>query len=100
MRDTLLAVAVVAIAVFVIMRIRVLEEKLGLLRRSMDRHLGEQDIEHMVKVIRENTADALEDRLLLLEAQAKQHAARLNGTVEVIRPDSQVGTSTLQEELE
>ena len=87
MQNSLILVAIVGITIFVVMRIRVLEEKLGMLRRAMDRQLGEQDVEFMVKTIRETTADALEARLGLVAAPLQQQSVRLTG-------GTAVGTST------
>lgn len=88
MQSVIVVVIIIAIVAFTAMRIRTAEEKVNSLRRAMDRQLTEQDVEFIVKTIRKHTADYLEDRICVLEEQSKQQTARLNGTVEVIRPQS------------
>ena len=75
MRELLLLAIVITVGAYVVVRMRMIEEKLALLRRSVDRQLSEADIEYLVKTVRENTADALEQRLKALEAQLGQRSA-------------------------
>lgn len=89
MRELLTLGLLVALVAFVYSRMHVLEEKLTLLKRCVDRQLGESDIEYVIKSVRESTADALEQRLRSLEAQADAHSKRLN--------DSAACTSTAPE---
>lgn len=88
MQGVVITAVAIAVIVFIVMRIRTVEEKVNSLRRAMDRQLTEQDVEFIVKTIRKHTADYLEDRICVLEEESKQHATRLNGTVDVIRPVS------------
>ena len=94
MRDYLLLVAlVVALGIYVMSRVRVLEEKILLLKRSADRQLSEADVEHVLKCVREGAADALEQRLKALEAQADEHSARLSAVPTTPSKKEAVATS-------
>tara|TARA_Y100000748_G_scaffold72010_1_gene59077 strand:+ start:685 stop:984 length:300 start_codon:yes stop_codon:yes gene_type:complete len=94
MRDYLLLVAlVVALGIYVMSRVRVLEEKILLLKRSADRQLSEADVEHVLKCVREGAADALEQRLKALEAQADEHSARLSAVPPTPSKKEAVATS-------
>ena len=50
------------------MRVRVLEDKVAMLRRAMDRQLTEPDVEYMLKMAREQGVDRIEERMRWLEA--------------------------------
>ena len=54
------------------MRVRVLEDKVALLRRAMDRQLTEPDVEYMLKMAREQGVDRIEERMRWLEAHIKE----------------------------
>ena len=80
MRDMVGLGLLLCVAVFVYSRLQRLEEKLVLLKRCVDRQIGESDIEYVVKSVRDTTADALEVRLQRMQAQLDHQASRLNAS--------------------
>ena len=75
MQTAVLLAVIVGIAVYLTFRLRVLEDRLVLLKRLMDKQVSEADVEYLVKMVHDSTSGEIEARLQSIEAQCAPNVA-------------------------